>query len=134
VKVWVIQRTLSFDGDGRLPNEPLAFCGIARPENFLSMLRGAGYEPTDVVTFEDHHRYTEESVRTLLERARKAGANGFCTTEKDAVKLTPPLLERLEAVGPVVVARLGVELVDEKEAMFELVSMVGEMDRRRTRR
>ena len=53
------------------------------------------------------------------------------TTEKDAVKLTPVMRDRLETVGPIVVARLNVELVEEQDAMIQLVSMVGAMDRRR---
>ena len=67
----------------------------------------------------------------LLERARLCGANGFVTTEKDAVKLTPVMRDRLEAVGPIVVARLNVELAEEQDAMIQLVSMVGGLDRRR---
>jgi hypothetical protein len=38
------------------------------------------------------------------------------------VKLTPEL-RGVEAVGPVIVARLNVELVEEKEAMTQLVAM-----------
>jgi tetraacyldisaccharide 4'-kinase len=83
------------------------------------------------VAFPDHHPYDERDVARLLERARHLGANGFVTTEKDAVKLTPDLRGRLEAVGPVIVARLNVELVDEKEAMTQLVGMVGQLDRRK---
>ena len=67
----------------------------------------------------------------LLERARQSGANGFVTTEKDAVKITPELRGRLEDVGPLIVARLNVELVDEKDAMAQLVGMVGQLDRRK---
>ncbi|MEO6981875.1 MAG: tetraacyldisaccharide 4'-kinase [Edaphobacter sp.] len=131
--VWVIRRTLSLGEGGAvaLPTMPLAFCGVARPENFLQMLKGQGYEPTDAVVFPDHHAYGESDVLRLLERARQCGANGFVTTEKDAVKLTPAIRERLERVGPMVVARLNVELVDEKDVLIQLVSMVGGMDRRR---
>jgi len=53
------------------------------------------------------------------------------TTEKDAVKLTPAMRDRLETVGPIVVARLNVELLEEKDALVQLVTMVGGMDRRR---
>ena len=95
------------------------------------MLKGSRYEPLETVTFPDHHSYDETDVARLLERARQRGANGFVTTEKDAVKLTPVMRERLEVVGPVIIARLMVELVDEKEAMAQLVGMVAELDRRR---
>jgi tetraacyldisaccharide 4'-kinase len=131
--VWLIRRTLSLGegGDVALPTMPLAFCGIARPESFTQMLAGQGYEPTDTVEFADHHAYSEDDVMRLLERARLCGANGFVTTEKDAVKLTPVMRDHLEAVGPIVVARLHVELLEEKDALIQLVSMVGRLDRRR---
>jgi tetraacyldisaccharide 4'-kinase len=131
--IWVIRRTLSLGegGEVALPTMPLAFCGIARPEGFAAMLKGQGYEPADMVEFQDHHPYGERDVPRLLERARACGANGFCTTEKDAVKLTPEMRERLETVGPIVVARLNVELLDEKDALIQLVTMVGGLDRRK---
>lgn len=131
--VWKIRRSLSLaEGEECLPTLPLAFCGIARPENFSGMLKSSRYEPLETVMFPDHHLYDERDMARLLERARRRGANGFVTTEKDAVKLTPVMRERLEAgVGPVIVARLMVELVDEKEAMAELVRMVTELDRRK---
>jgi tetraacyldisaccharide 4'-kinase len=130
---WVIRRTLSLGeaGDVPLPTLPLAFCGIARPESFTKMLTGSRYEPLEMVAFPDHHPYSEVDVAKLLERARQTGANGFVTTEKDAVKITPELRGRLEDVGPLIVARLNVELVDEKEAMAQLVGMVGQLDRRK---
>jgi tetraacyldisaccharide 4'-kinase len=131
--VWVIRRGLSL-GEGEdevLPTMPFAFCGIARPENFVTMLAAHGYEAVETMFFPDHHAYNEEDVAQLLERARECSANGFVTTEKDAVKLTPVLRDRLELVGPIVIARLDVALVEEKEALVQLVSMVGELDRRR---
>jgi tetraacyldisaccharide 4'-kinase len=70
-------------------------------------------------------------MHRLLERARQVEANGFVTTEKDAVKLTPILRDRLETVGPVVVARLSVELLDEQESLSQLITMVGRLDRRK---
>jgi tetraacyldisaccharide 4'-kinase len=130
--VWLIRRSLGLtENDEKLPTLPLAFCGIARPENFTRMLTGSRYEPLETVTFPDHHPYSERDMTRVLERARERGANGFVTTEKDAVKLTPAMRERLETVGPVIIARLKIELVDEKEAMAQLVRMVSEMDRRK---
>jgi tetraacyldisaccharide 4'-kinase len=130
--VWAIRRTLSLGELGeRLPTLPLAFCGIARPENFTKMLTGSRYEPLETVRFPDHHPYGEGDIAQLLERARHRGANGFVTTEKDAVKLTAEMRGRLETVGPLIVASLNVELVEEKDAMAQLVGMVGQLDRRR---
>jgi tetraacyldisaccharide 4'-kinase len=131
--IWVIRRMLSL-GEGRgvaLPTRPLAFCGIARPEGFTKMLAAQGYEPMDAIFFPDHHAYDDRDVHLLLERARRVEANGFVTTEKDAVKLTPILRDHLETLGPVVVARLWVELLHEQDALSQLVAMVGRLDRRK---
>jgi tetraacyldisaccharide 4'-kinase len=129
--IWVIRRSLSLGGEVALPARPLAFCGIARPVSFPKMLAAQGYEPMDTVIFPDHHAYDEGDIRQLIERARQVDANGFVTTEKDAVKLTPILQDRLGTIGPVVVARLCVELVDEQESLSQLVKMVGRLDRRK---
>jgi tetraacyldisaccharide 4'-kinase len=80
--------------------------------------------------FPDHHAYVEHDVTRLLQLARRYGADGFVTTEKDAVKLTPEMRERMETIGPLVVARLGVELVEEQEALLQLIAMEGRLDRR----
>lgn len=132
--VWMIRRWLNLGDLGeQLPTLPLAFCGIARPENFTKMLTGSRYEPLGTVEFPDHHPYGDHDIARLLEKARQRGANGFVTTEKDEVKITPEMRTRLEAVGPVIIARLNVELVDEKDAIAQLVSMVGQLDRRKQR-
>ncbi len=131
--IWVIRRSLSLGEGGEiaLPTRPFAFCGIARPENFMKMLAGQGYEPVDWMTFPDHHGYGDADIHQLLERARRVAANGFVTTEKDAVKLTPVLRSHLEMGGPVVVARLSVELIDEQESLSQLIATVQRLDRRR---
>jgi tetraacyldisaccharide 4'-kinase len=131
--IWVIRRTLSLGEGGAvaLPTRPFAFCGIARPEGFTRMLAAQGYQPMDTMIFPDHHRYNDGDIHRLMERARQVEANGFVTTEKDAVKLTPILRDRLETLGPIVVARLSVELLDEQESLSQLITMVGRLDRRK---
>jgi tetraacyldisaccharide 4'-kinase len=131
--IWVIRRTLSLGegGEVALPSRPFAFCGIARPEGFTRMLAEQGYEPMDAMFFPDHHAYDDRDVHRLLERARRVEANGFVTTEKDAVKLTPILRDYLETLGPIVVARLSVELLQEQDALSQLVGMVAGLDRRK---
>ena len=132
--LWVIRRRLFWpenEGD-RMPERPLMFCGIARPDGFATMLEVEGCRTVGAMTYRDHHAYNEQDVAELVERARASGADGFVTTEKDAVKLTAPMRERLETVGPVAVARLRVELVDEKAKMEEMILLVGRMERRRS--
>jgi len=95
------------------------------------MLAAHGYEPMETMIFPDHHAYDDGDVHRLLQRARLVEANGFVTTEKDAVKLTPIMRDRLEMLGPVVVARLSVELLDEQESLSQLIAVVGRLDRRK---
>jgi tetraacyldisaccharide 4'-kinase len=134
--IWAVRRSLSLGegGEVALPTKPFAFCGIARPENFTRMLAAQGYEPMDTMVFPDHHIYDDGDMQRVLERARQCEANGFVTTEKDAVKLTPALRDQLKTVGPTVVARLSVELLDEQKSLATLVLMVQRLDRRKRSR
>lgn len=148
--VWVVRRRLKLmtPGGGRLPVRPLVFCGIARPEGFLGMLEAEGVKtggvgteglgtggmrPAATVIFADHYAYGERDVERLVEQAEAAGADGFITTEKDAVKLTKGMRGRMERVGRVVVAELQVELVDERAALRQMIAMAPRLDRRRDR-
>jgi tetraacyldisaccharide 4'-kinase len=63
-----------------------------------------------------------------VELAWRTGADGFVTTEKDAVKLTEGMRERLETnVGPVVAPQLRVGFADaevERAASAQLMAML----------
>src|SRR5258708_15305442 len=83
-----------------VPSRPVAFCGIARPQNFFMQLRKADMEPAAEAAFRDHHPYSERDVRELLELRARSEADGFVTTEKDAVNLGA-LLAALEPVSVV---------------------------------
>ena len=151
--LWVIRRRLSFVDEAarqrveetrdegvevaeapvraEAPARPVVFCGIARPAGFLEMLRRKAVEPVETVVFEDHHGYSEEDASRLIVAARRARADGFVTTEKDAVKLTPAMRSRMEEVGPLIVAKLELELVDEKAAVVRMISRVQMLERRK---
>ena len=121
--VWRLRRELrladSPAGLGARPR-PLAFCGIARPEGFWWMLAQAGYMLAAKVAYSDHHRYGSDDVERLAKVAGQRGATGFLTTEKDAVKLSAGMMERLRSVGPVCVVALNAGFVDEAEVVREL--------------
>jgi tetraacyldisaccharide 4'-kinase len=113
--IWIIRRALRFPqplGIFSAGLRPLAFCGIARPGGFTAALTGAGFGLLGTLAFPDHHRYTEADVDQLLANARSVNATGFLTTEKDAVKLTPVLRQRLEGFGPVVAVALDATFMD----------------------
>jgi tetraacyldisaccharide 4'-kinase len=140
--IWVVRRQLAFGvladleetGKAMPCKRPLAFCGIARPAGFTAMLRAQSCHPVETVAFADHHPYKDADIDQLLARARQQNADGFVTTEKDAVKLTPEMRQTLEKAGPLVVARLSVTLVDESNAVAQLISLVPRLDRRSGKR
>lgn len=86
----------------------LAFCGIARPERFLSLLEKEGIRPEVFLKYPDHYSYPSSSLRKISKKCRDCGAEAALTTEKDALKVTPGL----DGV-PVYFLRIGLEL-DEK--------------------
>lgn len=134
--IWVIRRRLSFPATlqwERMPSRPLAFSGIARPEGFLTMLAGEGVAAAATVNFADHHRYTVEDMRRLLAEAKAVQADGFVTTEKDAVKLSEEMRSLLGEAGPVVVAELRAEFVNEGETIAQMIGSIPRMERRKDR-
>ena len=66
----------------------LAISGIGQPSSFISNLKSYGFTVQDMMSFGDHHDYSEEDVVKLWERCFKTGIQGIITTEKDAVKLS----------------------------------------------
>ncbi|HEX5327911.1 MAG TPA: tetraacyldisaccharide 4'-kinase [Acetobacteraceae bacterium] len=66
----------------------LAFAGIARPAKFFDTVAAAGAELVDAISFPDHHRFTPDEFRRLLDRAEHRCALPV-TTAKDAARLTP---------------------------------------------
>jgi tetraacyldisaccharide 4'-kinase len=103
----------------------LAFCAIARPDGFRAMLVEAGYGLVETICFADHHPYRMEDIERLMESAKRLGATGFVATEKDQVKLSVEMLQRLEAIGPVEFARLEVTFLEEERVVRELEARIG---------
>jgi tetraacyldisaccharide 4'-kinase len=65
-----------------------AFCGIGNPEAFVRDLQRWGIVPAGHMFFADHHRYTLEDVQAIEQAARRVGAIGLLTTEKDSCNLS----------------------------------------------
>jgi tetraacyldisaccharide 4'-kinase len=126
VPVWKIRRQIRFlDVAPVLFSDVptyghIVFAAIARPANFVKMLASAGVDALEVVAFPDHHAYTVADMEKLVKIWDFAIGNGFVTTEKDAVKLSPEMRARLEQAGPLVIARLDCSFVDEDAVAREL--------------
>ena len=117
--IWRVRRGII---TGNLPGRPVVFCGIARPKNFLLQLRTAGVEPAAEAFYRDHHAYTEQDIRDLQQLREKSEADGFVTTEKDAVNLGM-FLERLQ---PLSVVPVKMELVDAANALDTMLRTINE--------
>jgi tetraacyldisaccharide 4'-kinase len=117
--VWRARRGIS---PKNVPSRPVVFCGIARPQNFLLQLRTAAIEPAAEAFFGDHHSYTAEDVRDLQQLRRQSEADGFVTTEKDAINLGG----HLAALEPVAVVPVKMELVDADNVVDTMLRMIAE--------
>jgi tetraacyldisaccharide 4'-kinase len=124
--IWVVRRSIhlrAVTGDVEETSRPFAFCGVARPEDFFAMLRANGTLPAATVAFHDHYAYAARDVDSLLQKAVAAGADGWVMTAKDAVKLTPGMVDRLQQAGPVVVAELDVAFDNEAEVQQRILAL-----------
>lgn len=116
--VWHLRRRMEVPAiEGRV----MAFCGIARPEQFFAGLGAAGVDLAASRAFPDHHRYTAVDVKRLVEAARVAGAKTLLTTEKDRVRMGA-LSSSFGDVVPMRAVSLRVELDREDEAMAALTA------------
>lgn len=98
------------------------FSGVGNPASFRTILIRHGINIADEVVFADHHTYTEADIERLRERAGRAHADLFITTEKDAVKIKP-LVRTGETVWAV---RLGTEVMEGRERLEQLIAMNAE--------
>ena len=117
--VWRVRRGILAEN---VPTRPIAFCGIARPQSFMVQLRKAGIEPAAEAVYRDHHAYTEHDIRELLSLKQRSEANGFVTTEKDAINLGG----YFSALQPVAVIPVKMELIDAANAVDTMLRIIGE--------
>jgi tetraacyldisaccharide 4'-kinase len=115
--VWRLRRKMEVPAvDGPV----VAFCGIARPEQFFAGFEGAGLHIAARFAFPDHHRYSAADLKSLVSAARTSGAAVLLTTEKDFVRLGKlasdfPESLRLQTAG------LRIEIENEGEAIEGLL-------------
>jgi tetraacyldisaccharide 4'-kinase len=109
-----------------VPDRPVAFCGIARPQNFFRQLHTAGIQPSAEAFYRDHHAYTEGDIRELLNLCRLGEGGGYVTTEKDAINLGP----LRAALQPLAIIPVQMKLMDAPNAVDTLLRVVEERRRR----
>jgi tetraacyldisaccharide 4'-kinase len=120
--VWRVKRGIVMQA---VPPRPVVFCAIARPQNFLLQLRAANIEPAAQAFYRDHHAYSEKDIHELLGLKTRSDAEGFVTTEKDAVNLGP----YLSALEPLSVVQVRMELADAANAVDTILRKIEERRR-----
>ncbi len=100
----------------------IAFAGIGRPEKFFASVAALGARIVERQGFDDHHPYSEDDARRLIERAAASGARPV-TTAKDHVRLTTggPAVRRLAELALVV----SVEAVLPSALVDQVVALLG---------
>ena len=117
--VWRIERELVL---AAVPPKPIAFCGIARSQQFFTQLRASGVLAAGELAFRDHHSYRRDDIERLQTMQRELGAAGFITTEKDSINLGPFLPE----LQPLSVAALRLTLEDPANAVDTILASIAE--------
>jgi tetraacyldisaccharide 4'-kinase len=121
--VWRVRRGIV---PQNVPPKPVAFCGIARPQNFMLQLRKAGVEPAVEAVYRDHHAYSENDIRELLALKTQSEAGGFVTTEKDAINLGA----YFSALQPIAVVPVKMEFPDAANAVDTVLRIISERKNR----
>lgn len=118
--IWHVRRTLKL---APAAEKSLAFCGIARPEEFFAGLRALGADIVDTLAFPDHHAFSTEDLRRIGERAESSGAGRILTTEKDVTRLSKTAWRTLEECAPVESVPLIVTLLEPDEVSARVGSL-----------
>src|SRR5258708_40031940 len=100
----------------------VVFCVIAGPKTFVLQLRTAGIEPVAEAFYRDHHAYSEQDIRDLLNLRQRTETDGFVTTEKDAINL----YGFLSTLEPLAVDPVKMELTDTPNALDTMLARIAE--------
>ncbi|MGA2298278.1 MAG: tetraacyldisaccharide 4'-kinase [FCB group bacterium] len=65
----------------------LAFSGIANPVRFIDSLTQLDIKIIKHIKYADHHKYSNNDIRKIINQCVNLSINKIITTEKDAVKL-----------------------------------------------
>jgi tetraacyldisaccharide 4'-kinase len=110
-------RSLTLDGT---IGKAIAFCAIARPQQFFDGVKTLGHEIAGQLAFRDHHCYSQADIDRLLRLRQKTGGDSFVTTEKDLINLGP-LAEQFQ---PLRTVQLRIELASPEQALAQILETI----------
>ena len=64
----------------------IAFAGIGNPDNFFNLLKDNKIDIIEEIKFPDHHKYSEETLESLINKTKKNNTI-LLTTEKDYFRI-----------------------------------------------
>jgi tetraacyldisaccharide 4'-kinase len=118
-QIWQAHRKFELPNTG---GNLIAFCGIGRPKQFFESLKTAGQSLAGKLVFRDHHSYAQRDIDRLLTLRNQTKADGFITTEKDAINLGA-LSTQLQ---PLRIAGLRIELEAAEQAVAGMLQVLEE--------
>jgi tetraacyldisaccharide 4'-kinase len=122
--VWRVRRqmeTPAIDGPA------VAFCGIARPQQFFAGLEATGLHLASRIAFADHHAYKEHDMDCIKDAVRSTRAVAVLTTQKDLVRLGA-LAETLPSGIPLRTVPLRTLIEDEDACVDWLLQRLPQLD------
>ena len=109
-----------------LPENPIAFCGIAKPQQFFRQIRAKGITPAAEIMFRDHHSYDMDDIQAIRHAGIDRNASGFVTTEKDLMNLG----DQRFALEPLSIAQLRLTLDRPADLVDTILARIEEQKRR----
>lgn len=94
--------------------------GIAAPQGFETEIKRLGATLVYLKRFADHHRYRQQEIIDIINKAKRNGAAALITTEKDSVRF--PKIERQDV--PVYFLRVEIELLSGVEDFYACISRI----------
>ena len=107
--IWRVHRRMEVP---HIAGPVVAFCGIARSEQFFAGLEAAGLHLASRIAFADHHHYKAHDLDCIQDAVRSISATAIVTTEKDRVRLG-----KLGESLSLKTARLRIEIENESAAV-----------------
>jgi len=98
-------------------NKVAAFAGIGNPENFFNLLRDNKIDLVEEIKFPDHHKYSENELENLFDKAKKHSAV-LLTTEKDYFRISESYKQNIKCL------KIEVEIENRNQIIEEIKKII----------
>ena len=98
-------------------NKVAAFAGIGNPENFFNLLRDNKIDLVEEIKFPDHHKYSENELKNLFDKAKKHSAV-LLTTEKDYFRISESYKQNIKCL------KIEVEIENRNQFIEEIKKII----------